>query len=556
MKPSPFAAQLRKDGKRLALPFALWAAVFAFGLALDIAAGAGSASASAKLQLFVYRAAARAVFEVLTVILVAWVILEDPPSGTTAFWLTRPLPRLQVLGAKLVLLAAIAAGPILASLVHLLAAHRGAGLGLEDVGAWIASSLMMRVPEVLIVAAFAITAETFGQFVIAVVLTLIGAGIVAGVTASTLRVVFHAGPMLSFSRLWADEVIGAVLAGGIVAWRYLNRHARAANAVVAAVVLALMLIPAYWPWDFVGRLRPVPALPPAVAAFLRQGEPPRFTMSGATLGSSEPVLAGRIDPLPGPDGTVILPASLGRDARIDWRDGETGRAGAIAGTALYDPEEAPAALEAALAPARILGPLGRTARASILLTGVPSREWIRREPAKFHAEVAASLRRYRISGEMPLRLGASADWGHHHWVVRGEDAGAGWLNLDLDDGFLPSEIAEALGWDGGDYAPGVTIERRRGMTAVSGPDPGGVSPIPDAVFALVNRARGQAILARRKLFVSPATIMADYRVQRYRVEFDHPAIDDGWLAQAVLVRIRVVEIARLGGILDVDLPPR
>ena len=239
-----FAHVLKKDCRRLAVPLALWALVkgVAVLLTIDKASrvwepalpkhpGEAIAPDRSDVTLTLGILCAIVLYWVLTVILAAWVVLEDPPKGTSAFWLTRPFARRQVLAAKFCLLAVIAILPVAMQLVGLAACGAGGPVLLLDA----ASELLVTGCVTLAAAAFAITAEAFGQFAINTVLILVGTGLVtAAAVIAREHTPHHAYTPTSGTSLAVGVLaLATVIAFGLVLRRYWQRYARFVIALVS-----------------------------------------------------------------------------------------------------------------------------------------------------------------------------------------------------------------------------------------------------------------------------------------------------------------------------------
>ena len=119
---------VRKDARRLWLPLVLWAVLMTAGHWIEWRAEhvvTDDKMWTARMRLFASVIWLLQFF--IGYVLAAAVVMEDPPTGTTAFWLTRPMTGARVLGAKVlgcgVLLVAL---PALVALPWWLLAGHGA----------------------------------------------------------------------------------------------------------------------------------------------------------------------------------------------------------------------------------------------------------------------------------------------------------------------------------------------------------------------------------------------------------------------------------------------
>jgi len=474
---------------------------------------------------------------VLTVILSAGVILEDPPKGTAAFWLTRPLARGEVVAAKMSLLAGLVLLPVLV--------HSAALIGLGASGRTVALSALEQclreggVP--FMTAALAITAEAFGQFAINAILIVIGAVVVAVITQILLAK--HHGAStphlpqtpnsLGASTALATEILSFAFAGGVLVWRYLRRHARFTILVVALGSLLLVLTPIFWKWDFLNHWRV------QRGQTLPHRSQLRFFPTEAK-GGNRPYAFAVLSLSSDAAGNVTVPRQLSKIEFI-WSGGErTPLASFLNLQTLPLARYAPESLSKLLAPVAILN-LPRRAVVPMTLPAMPPalRRRLTREPATFHAEVVASVRRYEIMGELPLKLGASKSWGLFDTEVQGWDLTAAGVTVTLREGSTASMLAGALG-----YAEGTQIEESRGGGRRSPSDFG-------SICLLVNRSRREALLPA-EVTAEGITKFGAYVAQRYTLDFSSEAVNQAWLDQAVLVRVRFVELASADGNLDFE----
>lgn len=177
-------------------------------------------------------------------LLVIRIVHEDVLMGTTAFWLTRPLPREKLLGAKALLISAL-----LVPLV-LLAGIMNASLGAGHF--WIA--------ELAWIAAFAVVASiTSGarDFMIYAVALLFGKGVFAGILEKLWsyfhggNIPFDDGGILQLSilarelHLSASDFYHLAYFGGFTAvfiHQYLTLKTKRSVAILIAVVVVVSLL--------------------------------------------------------------------------------------------------------------------------------------------------------------------------------------------------------------------------------------------------------------------------------------------------------------------------
>ncbi len=528
----------------MALPFALLLLSLAVLLARDFLA-LDHTLANLRPLIEIAQVSTTTIYMIVTLILAAGVILEDPLKGTTAFWLTRPHCRRTIAFEKLCFLALVVLIPILVNLVVI--ASCGAGPRILALAAL--SDVLGRAPVVLALAAIAITAETFGQFAITGILVLIGTGIATGVTVALIKMhdlrtagatVVASSAFLSNSRVLAVQVMVALLSGLIVAWRYLCRHARVSVAVVSAAAFASMLAAVYWPWDILARASdPIPQVTAAAGQFSYH---PRLRPSA---GGTD-LLEGRMPSLSLPGGEVVVPQDA-TNVTVAWPNGESIPE---AGHFLLSPSRGDRweleAVVGAVAPATILNPpqsvAGRGASLTIPIRG-RVRDRLEAERGKLSGTINAAIDRLEFSGGLPLAVGSRATWGIRQVRVDSVETAASGaaavVRVALSEGFYPSNLDNAIDRSGRALPTNfVGGYRLFGATEENG------------VFVLVNRQRNEALLAsilpgegRRP----DVDTVAGYAMSKRTLEFVGNGIDQAWLDGATLVRYRLVEVGRTTG---------
>ncbi len=533
----------------MSLPFALLLLCLALLLARDFVAldhttgNLGPLIEIAKLSTSI-------IYQIVTLILAVGVILEDPPKGTTAFWLTRPHSRRVIAMEKLCFLAVVILIPVLVNLVVI--ACCGAGPRILAVAA--ASGIVDRTPVVLALAAIAITAETFGQFAITGILILIGTGIATGITVALIKMhslhtagvtVGTSSAHLESSRILVVQVAVAVLSGLIVVWRYLCRHGRLSVAVVSAAAFASMLTAVYWPWDFLSRAAdPIPQVNDVAGRFSYH---PRLRPSA---GGTD-LLEGNMPSISLPSGEVVVPEDA-TNVTVTWPSGESIPE---AGHFLLSPSRGDrweiGAVIAAVAPATILNLPHAVARRGASLT-IPVRGRVRDrlegERGKLSGTVYAAIDRLEFSGGLPLSVGSRASWGIRQVRVDSIEASAtgasAVVRVALSEGFYPSNLANAIDRSGRIFPTNFGS----GYRFLGAADSNGV-------FVLVNGRRNEALLAS----ILPGEgqrpdidDVAGYAMTRRNLEFVGPGIDQAWLEGATLVRYRLIEVGRTTGTFEAD----
>lgn len=459
---------VRKDVRRLRWVLALWVAVLAARVALSLngAAAAGD-PLGAGLFLQELSGAIGMVELLLTALIVARLVHEEPLVGFTAFWLTRPYDIGNLVRAKfLFAVAVLVALPLAADLATMWLLGSGApalvsGSSTAAVGyaSWMLSLMVI-----------ATLTPSLGVFV----LTMLG--IVAG--ASMLLV-----SMLGLAFIWTDELSdytppgvpdatpGVVMlavylcaALSVILYQYRHRRWRVAVALAVAGLAASVVVPMLWPWAFARgeEIRPGEWAASTTAVHdpswgteatdvtrFGRGAPRRHVNARVTLTGVPPQVTVQTTGVRGrlqfPDGVVI----------------ESSQAGGYA-----SPFRAPA-VEAALGGVRLLSTrdIFEQPEAWTPMITITENEFARRRgrPGRLDADVDFHLLQTREVGVLPLTSGAA-----------------------VHGGLSRIEIVAVQRRTGG---IDVTVRQWRAQSLLS------AEPAPtERLFALRHRSRGEALM--------------------------------------------------------------
>lgn len=108
---------LRKDGRRLWVPLALWGALITARHVTDWRVATAIAEDGVWIERMKIFASLLSIFEkIVSYVLAGMLVLEDPAIGSTAFWLTRPISGWRMFGVKLLGLVGLSLWPMLVSL--------------------------------------------------------------------------------------------------------------------------------------------------------------------------------------------------------------------------------------------------------------------------------------------------------------------------------------------------------------------------------------------------------------------------------------------------------
>lgn len=187
----------------------------------------------------------------LSAILIGLVIHEEAPTGTTAFWLTRPVRRSTVLATKLITLALVVVVPAFAELVVL------------RLGGFVAHDLKLAAVEILLdelqivfwAAAVAALTPNFARYAI-MGLGLFIVGCVFEFGGDWIQSFFGSDNARA-AKLWASisilrSVVTIAGLGIVLAFQFLTRRSRWSLAGVVATMAIAAVVGWIWKWDFVG----------------------------------------------------------------------------------------------------------------------------------------------------------------------------------------------------------------------------------------------------------------------------------------------------------------
>ncbi len=196
---------------------------------------------------------------VLPVVALASLFHRDPVLGTTAFWLTRPIPPLAQLAAKLLLYLAAVIIPCVALEVAPLA-FIGIRMGVCDY-LWVVTGVSLCYAWFLAAALPAALTRSLGGFVL-----LCSTAVLGGLLLwSQFDAWWPAPPAASFAaqQLWVTRsivCIGLIVAGGfgILALLYRTRSRRRTVAATAALFILTFVIARAWSANLMGFADPLP----------------------------------------------------------------------------------------------------------------------------------------------------------------------------------------------------------------------------------------------------------------------------------------------------------
>lgn len=477
------------------------------------------------------------------VVLVPFVVQEQPLVGTTAFWFSRPISRLTLLKAKALFALVLIVLPVLAE-AAVLAAN---GVTLHDVGLAAAESVLGDMALILGIAIIAALTANFGRFAIAGAIVLVASFLVQ-MAITGLRLLSHSESVIGMvsdlglikSRGVAANLLIVVGGATILANQYLTRKTARSLVQAGIVAVGMTVINVFWPWNF---------LAPAE----RHVAPAKLDTTGTTIslertsafdlpsfrgdGNVKKSVSAQLSASGLPAGVFIVAKQV--HPRLSLSDG----------TPLTIVESGPLnqflygqgnpgldAMEYALGGTPIVNSAPDSIRVSSLFTidGDLFRKFTG-TPLKFAADIDFAAQRY-IASELPL--------------VRGSR---------YDNGSLHEMITDVLLETGGVE---VIIEQRR-IQLLFDRSEAPANPAPflrqgDAVYVLLNKRRNQAVLPMQQIRFNPLPQVGKLVKRTIRLPFGPepnlltPIMDKEWVAGAVLVRLQRAPLADFSKPLVVD----
>lgn len=354
---------------------------------------------------------------VLLIVLVPLLIQDEPLTGHTAFWFTRPIGRMDLLASKarfLVLL--IILPPVLAefaTLAYYRVAPGDLALALPEL-VW--DAVVGLVPVV----ALAVVTSSFARYAVTGVSLYVGLMVVSFLWQMARMFTDMEGMMAAMSQpslqVSRGLVVGGLtllLAGGAIVHQYRTRRTRRTVLLLVVCGLASVAVSQLWKWDFMD----VPAAATPEAAALEGATAHIESRHASDASALRPgqtrqkeinaVIA--CDPVP-PGHFVSLKKT---NTRLVFSDGQTTNFISRHDEMDFDQSTDSAALADVLNPALLVAE-GRTSynRSGTLLS-LPADLYDQRryDQAELTAELVMRLQRYDVLARLPLRAGEEAESG-------------------------------------------------------------------------------------------------------------------------------------------------
>ena len=254
---------VRWDMRRFRLLLLLWLLLVAASAVLEGAWPAIAVAMSARNTVGI-TGNLLAVAEVFfSIVLVTLVVQEHALVGTSAFWMTRPIPRAALLSAKLVLLiAAIVLAPVVAEIVLM----RVYGVSAREIAAVAAQSALFWVLWLAIIMVFAALTRNMAGF------ALVVGGVIVSLIVSLVTITSilmdggREGPPIPIAapidNPTADVVSTIVVIAGVIASLLVLYRTRARPRAVAVGLAGLALswgAANMWSWQFLAPAIETPA---------------------------------------------------------------------------------------------------------------------------------------------------------------------------------------------------------------------------------------------------------------------------------------------------------
>ncbi|MFQ3670750.1 MAG: hypothetical protein SNJ84_04770, partial [Verrucomicrobiia bacterium] len=205
----------------------------------------------------------------LLIVLVPWLMQDEPAVGTSAFWFTRPMTPEFVLTSKALFIAAVILAPQIALELLLMAIN---GIAPIYLALAIPEILLKTLAFILPLAVVAAITPSIGSyalwlisaFIALAILSTIGVYFFVFVGDETFAPARTSGTLASSSQI-VSGLIYLVAGSALVLWQYRTRSTR--QTVIAAVVILIVAFNTslFWRFDFFHRALPPAESDPAMA---------------------------------------------------------------------------------------------------------------------------------------------------------------------------------------------------------------------------------------------------------------------------------------------------
>lgn len=543
--------QIRKDIRHFR-----WLLMGWFGLiALQIVAGTMDLWVSNylvyKVVAMVFIPLAPLLQTTLLAIFVCLLIQDEPQVGSTAFWFTRPISRLELISAKGLFMGLFFLVPALLVELLLLACHGTAPY-----------HIILAVPEIIleqfsiIVPCWILAAVTsrFAFFVLAGIGAMAFNGVIAFIISMSKWVTLKTFDIEDLSLYQCAGIITSLLVAaagiGIIIYQYLARKTRYTVVFALILLISMPAITYGWKWNFLkSKIAPVDktmvnpdniSLQPDLNSFYTSDDyrPQLF----GNRKQSKTIRCGlKVAGLP--PGLVVNVKDL-RAIKMKFGDSDiSGLVTNIPKRSAYevlgiDNKDKSDAAEQTLGTALVNRENYGDANVSLLQ--INNDEYLKYQSVSgtYSAEAILAASRYDKAAELPLKKGTRYDKGSEHIVINDilrETGGCSIILRNIKVSMLFDRNKEAV-------IPSL--------------------PSVDTVYVLVNRKRGEAFLPDRnwmnigKMFQSHSKrLQADMDEIKFSCIKEHrtlPEINDAWLADATLVILKTVKLGEFSKPINIE----
>ncbi|MFA5190483.1 MAG: hypothetical protein WC740_07155 [Verrucomicrobiia bacterium] len=540
----------KKDVRRLRVLLGLWLLLVVLQ-AVMIGTGPGASAGDMALQIVFFLAAM--LFPLLQlgalVVIIPLLVQDEPLVGTTAFWFTRPIARKDLLASKGVfMLALLVLPPLLAELIMLTCN----GVTPRHVALAVPEVLLAQLSAVLMIWILASMTRTFARFAIVGIILVAVSGIygfAAGISVLFGDDVFKNIPEISLtlSAQVVSSIIGIVLCSVAITYQYLTRKTAHTIVLACLTVVATLTTSYAWPVDFLKKAKA------PVQKELLNGEAVHIASDNTGKNCTSDAFSFRPAKIPKKNvqGKLVVsglpPGLVGRvtfiRAQLAYPDGKKltsdvggGSMSRIAGSLeRWDG----GAISHALGGIKVLNQEKHPSQSETLFE-VESDSFSQYGGKKgiYTADVQLNVRRYKVTGVLPLRKKAHLALGSEHVAV-----------ADV--------LREPQGCQVLLSVKNVTLlfatDAQLDLASIL---PGGGK----VLYMLRNQNRGQAFIPKED-FDASSSILNTYTGARLKIkplrlryvsEFSDAPLDEAWLADADLVRIEPVEVGVLSKSLRIE----
>ncbi len=531
---------LRKDIRHLRWLLAGWFLVVALQTGL-VATGSAAWSNDAALQMTLRMLGWLVPFLkwILLIVMVPLLIQDEPLTGHTAFWFTRPISRADLLKSKgLFLGLLIVLPPALAEFVTLAAN----GIGPADLSIALPEILWDSLLGLLPIVALAAITGNFARFAV------VGVALYASLIVMAFLLQMYrmhtdmegmmAGmrdPSLLLSKQVVSGLLGLALLGLAIVRQYLTRRTPVTIAILGLYAVLTFAVNQTWRWDFMATTGPTKGAAAALEATkvrLDSIDASDVSLSRNVQEREKNLRATFIcDNLP--------PAHFARvktvEATVVFSDGVEAKHSQKNPERYYSSSPEEEALEQVLAPALLVRANGsrHVTMSRLMKIKADLYDRYRLDEAELTGEAVMNLFRYDVVARLPLKVGAEARLGTTAMTISDILKNPGGCTVVLGERRFALKFKKQGGADG----------QADIMDQLN----------PKAFYVLVNPRLGEAYLAENDHnynfdpFRQGGRLKVDSPRHAFLLKegdlevFKSPEAVEGWLADAELWWINIVE---------------